>query len=798
MSEKINILLIEDNPGDVRLLEIYLRESYNDDFTLLNADYLSKGIQLLEKNKFDIIILDLALPDSTGLETFKNVYANAPEIPIIVLTGLADESVGVNAVKLGAQDFLMKGKLKSKSLKRSINYSIERYKLLNQLAEKTRILEEKTADLNAEKIKLSQAQKISQIGSWDFDIVTNELNWSDELYNIYGLDPQVAITNDKAFEMIHVADKEYVKNRIDEAVKTHNPFHYNYRIVRSDHVIRTLDARGEVMVDNQGNAIKMAGTLQDITDRLQGEELEKLAVAATQSNNSVIILNKDGFIEWVNEGFTKFTGYTLEDVLLKKIETGLLPKSEDYKLVVNKKKPISYESKNQTKDGKEYWVITTLTPVLDNVGEVDKILAIRSDITLRKKTEEKLVQTNVELIKAKEQLEESMHVKERFLANMSHEIRTPMNAIIGFVDLLLKTQLTSEQKQYIDAVKTSGENLIVIINDILDFSKIQSGKISFEKINFRLSRTMETIKELMLPKVVEKNIKLSLNIDKNIPDGLVGDPTRLNQVLLNLLSNAIKFTEKGEIKISVVLLSEKNDEVELKFSVQDTGIGISKENFTSIFEEFTQAANDTTRKYGGSGLGLSIVKQLVEMQGGKVIVESEVGVGSVFSFNLRFLKNSNTDLEKASSSAEEDNRILVKGLNVLLVEDNVLNQVLAKKVLNNWNWNVELAENGIMALEKLKKQNFDIVLMDIQLPEMDGYEATRQIRNTLPSPKNNIPIMAMTAHAMSGEEEKCRAVGMNGYISKPFDQKVLYSRIVSIINESQNHEKAKPVIEKIK
>jgi PAS domain S-box-containing protein len=798
MSEKINILLIEDNPGDVRLLEIYLRESYNDDFTLLNADYLSKGIQLLEKNKFDIIILDLALPDSSGLETFEKVYAHAPEIPIIVLTGLADESIGVNAVKLGAQDFLMKGKLKSKSLKRSINYSIERYKLLNQLAEKTRILEEKTADLNAEKIKLSQAQKISQIGSWDFDILTNELNWSDELYNIYGLDPQVAITDDKAFEMIHVADKEYVKNRVEEAIKTHNPFHYNYRIIRADHVIRTLDARGEVMADNQGNAIKMAGTLQDITDRLQVEELEKLAVAATQSNNSVIILNKDGFIEWVNEGFTKFTGYTLEDVLNKKIETGLLPKSEDYKLVVNKKQSISYESKNQTKDGREYWVITTLTPVLDNAGEVERILAIRSDITLRKKTEEKLVQTNIELTKAKEQLEESMHVKERFLANMSHEIRTPMNAIIGFVDLLLKTQLTSEQKQYIDAVKTSGENLIVIINDILDFSKIQSGKISFEKINFRLSRTMATIKELMLPKVVEKNIKLSLNVDKNIPDGLVGDPTRLNQVLLNLLSNAIKFTQKGEIKISVVLLSEKNDEVELKFSVQDTGIGISKKNFTSIFEEFTQAANDTTRKYGGSGLGLSIVKQLVEMQGGKVTVESEVGVGSVFSFNLRFLKNIGMDLEKKNPSSEEDNTILVKGLNVLLVEDNVLNQVLAKKVLNNWNWNVELAENGIIALEKLKKQNFDIVLMDIQLPEMDGYEATRQIRNTLPPPKNNIPIMAMTAHAMSGEEEKCREVGMNGYISKPFDQKVLYSRILSIINESRNREKAKPVIEKIK
>ncbi len=387
------------------------------------------------------------------------------------------------------------------------------------------------------------------------------------------------------------------------------------------------------------------------------------------------------------------------------------------------------------------------------------------------------------LKKAKNDAENLTKAEEKFLVNMSHEIRTPMNAIIGFTNLILKTPLSDEQKQYIDAVKTSGENLLVIINDILDFSKMQSGKISLEQINFRLSQAMSIVTEFMLPKSIEKSIKLSMSIEKNIPDHLIGDPTRLNQILLNLVSNAIKFTEKGEVKTTVSLLSDDNKIIDLKFSVKDTGIGIPKEKLTSIFEEFTQAADDTTRKYGGSGLGLAIVKQLVEMQGGEISVDSEVGARSTFSFNLKFKKNLHPD-KKEDSFHEEGNIPHVDGLNILLVEDNVLNQVLAKKVLSDWNWNVEVAENGLEAIEKLKKQNFDIVLMDIQLPEMDGYEATRRIRKDFSPPKCDIPIMAMTAHAMFSEEEKCRAAGMNGYISKPFDTKILYSRIIYILNAS--------------
>jgi PAS domain S-box-containing protein len=804
MEEKINVLLVEDNPGDARLIEIYLKESFENIFTLMTADYLSKGLELLRKHDFNIIILDLSLPDSDGLDTFKKIHNEASDTPIIVLTGLEDESMGINAMKLGAQDFLVKGRLKINSLKRSIKYSIERYRLLNELSEKTKKLEEQTQALNREKIRLAEAQKLAHIGNWEWNLETNIFSWSEELFRIYKLDPQEIVTYERLLALTHPADREYVKNMMDRSVSAKKPFNFYYRIIREDKTIRTLDAKGEVITDEDAKVVRVIGTVQDVSERVNEEEMEKLAVAATKSNNSVVIADKEGRIKWINEGFTKLTGYTLDEVLdthgeilRKGSDTGLSQQTNFYQSVIREKKPIIYESKNFAKDGREYWVITTLTPVLSKDGSVERILAIESDITLRKKIEEELIQANKvaeqslkeandavqELMKARKELEELMKVKEQFLANMSHEIRTPMNAIVGFTSLLLKTELTPEQRQYINAVKTSGENLLVIINDILDFSKIQSGKFVFEEIEFRLSQVFSTFTELMLPKSAEKNIQLLTKINKEIPDHLIGDPTRLNQIFLNLVGNAIKFTERGEVKVTVDLLEETEDTVNLHFEVKDTGIGIPENKLSSVFEGFTQASNETTRKYGGTGLGLTIVKQLIEMQGGNISVRSKVGEGSTFSFNIKFKKNSHPDTEKKVTNESQEPEFTEK-LSILLVEDNSLNQILAKKVLGDWNWDVDVAENGLVALEKVEKNKYDLVLMDIQMPEMDGYEATRRIRKSGDAAFSNIPIIAMTAHALAGEAEKCINVGMNDYISKPFDKKVLYTKILSVINKN--------------
>jgi PAS domain S-box-containing protein len=815
MQERINILLIEDNPADSELIRIFLKGSYSNKCVVTTANSLTKGIELLPATVYDVVIVDLSLPDSSGLDTFNSVYEKALHIPIIVLTGMEDESIGINAVKLGAQDFLLKGKIKGKELTRSINYSIERHKLLNELEEKAKELEVKSVALLSEKQKLSEAQKLAHIGSWEWELSTNKISWSDEFYHIHGIETrQDELTPEQLFACIHPADREEVKTIIDNTLKSHRPSTFYYRIIRRDNAVRTLHSRVELVLNEEGNPVKIVGTGQDVSERVQEEEMENLAVAATKSYNSVLITDMNGTVEWVNEGFTRLTGYTLDEVkgtnaeTLRRGEKAGSPESPNYfNEVTIKKAPITYESKNHTKGGKEHWTITTLTPVLDKDGAVKRILAIDSDITERKEAEFDLVRANriaehslrkgnralSELMEAKKQLEETMKVKEQFLANMSHEIRTPMNAIVGFTDLLLKAPLTAEQRQFIDAIKVSGENLLVIINDILDFSKMQAGKISLEHLEFSLSQILSVAIELMLQKSVEKSTNLFTKIDKSIPDRLIGDPTRLTQILLNLVGNAIKFTEKGEIKVEVELISEMNDNIKLKFSVVDTGIGIPEEKLATIFDAFTQATNDTTRKYGGTGLGLAIVKQLVEIQGGRISAKSKVGSGSTFSFTLNFKKNLNPKAIEPNNGAEPVVEEYTEPLNILLVEDNILNQVLAKKVLTDWHWAVEVAENGVVAIKKAREKDFDIILMDIQLPEMDGYEATRYIRNKFPQPKCNVPIMAMTAHAISSEEEKCANAGMNGYISKPFNQKTLYSKILSIVRHNGHHKLGTPI-----
>ena len=416
MEQKIKILLVEDNPGDARLLDVYLKETFNTSFALITTDSLTKGLNLLEERKFDIVILDLSLPDSTGLDTFKKVNSHSPETPVIVLTGYEDESIGINAMKLGAQDFLVKGDVNGKELTRSINYSIERFKLLNKLSERTE-------DLQKERLKLADAQKLAHIGSWEWNIDDDKIAWSDELFRIHVMDPKEGyVPISKVYEMIHPADKELVREAVKKSMKRLRPFSFYYRIVLPDKSIKTLHARGEVIVDDFGELTGMIGTDQDVTDRLHEEELEKLALAATQSCNSVVIADSKGNIEWVNEGFTKLTGYKLADVqnthgeILRRGEpTGLSAATGYYSTIIKEKKPISYESKNFTSEGDEYWVITTLTPVLSKDGEVEKIIAIDTDITFRKKMEEELVHANQvadhSLIKANKAFNQLMKAK---------------------------------------------------------------------------------------------------------------------------------------------------------------------------------------------------------------------------------------------------------------------------------------------------------------------------------------------------------------------------------------------------
>lgn len=399
------------------------------------------------------------------------------------------------------------------------------------------------------------------------------------------------------------------------------------------------------------------------------------------------------------------------------------------------------------------------------------------DINKREKLEQKL-------IIAQKKAEEAANIKQQFMANMSHEIRTPMNAIIGFNERLIKTKLDDTQKEYVTAVQSSGENLLAIINDILDFSKIEAGMVKIEEIQFNPHELLNSAGKMFTEQAKEKNISLHLDISQEIPQLIIGDPTRLTQILVNLIGNAIKFTNKGSISITALVSYTDETSVGLQFKVKDSGIGISEEQISEIFERFTQAKSDTSRIYGGTGLGLSIVKKLVELQSGKITVNSEKNKGSEFTFTIPYKKAEkqtadNTIKKGINLSSSFNNKI-----KVLVVEDNLMNQKLAGFMLKDWGLNFDICSNGKLAIEKIKENNvYDVILMDIQMPEMNGYDATKFIREEL---KLNIPIIAMTADALPGERDKCIDLGMTDYISKPIKEIDLHSIITKYINHNSN------------
>ena len=412
-------------------------------------------------------------------------------------------------------------------------------------------------------------------------------------------------------------------------------------------------------------------------------------------------------------------------------------------------------------------------------NEPFKILGTIQDVSDQKEIER-------ELIKAKELAEQSTRVKEQFLTNMSHEIRTPMNGIIGFAKILEGTNLDAEQRQSVNAIKRAGKNLMVVINDILDFSKIEAEKMIFEEVNFSLSKNIKGVMELFSPIAKEKNIKLIANIDSQINDFLVGDPTRLSQILINLVGNALKFTDKGYVELNVSQLKETKTETFLEFAIVDTGVGIPQDKISSIFESFNQASNETTRKFGGTGLGLTITRRLIELQGGSIKVESEVEKGSKFSFLIQFKKVKKGIVTTVKLKKEELSPDFLKDVNILLVEDNELNQLLAIKVFEKFDKTIDIADNGKIAIDKIEKNNYDIILMDIQMPEMDGIELTKYIRASV-GPKSNTPIIALTAHATVIEEKRCLDNGMNDYLSKPFDFNELLEKIhYNLMNTKKN------------
>lgn len=442
-------------------------------------------------------------------------------------------------------------------------------------------------------------------------------------------------------------------------------------------------------------------------------------------------------------------------------------------------------------DGKQTCVLFNGSVYKDAHDNVIGAVVVARDITEQKKAEKELIEAKAcaelatkiveeALIKAEDATRiavDSVKAKQQFLSNMSHEIRTPMNAIIGFTKVVLKTELTVKQKEYLEAIKISGDALIVLINDILDLAKVDSGKMSFEKVPFKMSKSIAAMMHLFDIKSQEKNVLLLKEYDENIREIVVGDPVRLHQIILNLVSNAVKFTIQGKIIVSVTLVQETAQEVVIEFAVSDTGIGIIESKIERIFENFQQASSGTSRIYGGTGLGLAIVKQLVEGQGGTLQVKSIINEGSIFSFRLPFQKT-NESIETVEEIISLETSF--QYISVLVVEDIALNQLLMRTLLDDFGFNCDIAANGKIAIEKLKLKHYDIILMDLQMPVMNGFETTEYIRKELNS---NVPIVALTADVTTVDLQKCKAVGMNDYVSKPIDERLLHSKIIGILKK---------------
>ncbi|MHA6279371.1 ATP-binding protein [Salinimicrobium sp. CAU 1759] len=501
---------------------------------------------------------------------------------------------------------------------------------------------------------------------------------------------------------------------------------------------------------------------------LKENEYQHLLESIKRSN-SVVEFTPDGHILSTNAIFRSFIGYTGEELSGMHHSQLVDPKggvkNDKFWQALENGEYKAGRFKRVRKNGEEVWMQATYNPVKSPNGNIDKIIKIAQDITIE-------IEAEKAMQKAKEAAESLNRQKDSFIANVSHEIRTPIHAVLGFTELLLEQESDPQKTGYLKSVKTAGDNLMFIINDILDLSKIEAGIIQMHAITFKLHQVVQNIFSILHLKAKQKQLKLTYSIASEVPEYLIGDSNRLSQVLLNLLGNALKFTYEGSVELRVEPDGDHGDAAMVKFSVTDSGMGIQENKLEKIFERFSQADDSISRKFGGTGLGLNISRQLVERQNGIISVESKVGKGSRFSFSIPYPAGK-APQEQTTDAAEKAQLVLTPG-KILLCEDNELNQRLIEAILKENKYTVDVAGNGKKGIELFLKNDYDLVLMDLQMPEQDGRETTKIIRQELQS---TVPIVALTANFLNIERERCLKDGMNDYLSKPFKKEELFEMI---------------------
>jgi len=638
-------------------------------------------------------------------------------------------------------------------------------------------------------------------GVWDWNVKTNQIFFSTRWKQMLGYNKGEIDNSFSEWEnRVHPEDLEQALVDVDSHLKHLTPFYENeHRMKCKDGTYKWIQARGKVVSWTEDEKpLRMIGTHTDISERKKTQDqLRKLALAVEQSPENIIITNLDAEIEYVNEAFIRDTGYSREQIIGQNPRILQSGKTPDYtykkmweELV--KGNPWKGEFYNKRQDGSEYIEFALIMPLHQPDGEVTHYVALKEDITEKKRLakeldshrhhlEELVAQRTEQLDLARQRAETANKAKSTFLANMSHEIRTPMNGIVGLTHLLLQADPMPEQMDRLIKIEYSASHLLEIINDVLDLSKIEAGKVTLEQSDFNLNMIFDNI--LSLFKVQADDKKLNLQVKLNsAPEWLRGDPTRLTQALINLVGNAIKYTEQGSIKLSVKKLEEQGDKVILRFEVEDTGIGIDPKKQSILFDAFEQADASTTRKYGGTGLGLAITRHIVQLMDGEIGVESKSDQGSIFWFTVKLSSGRGSQQVKTELKAKNIEDLCLSHFidsRILVVEDNAINLEVALGLLKNVKITVDSAENGQQAVDKVSANDYDLILMDMQMPIMDGLEATRLIR--LIPEKKNLPILAMTANIFEEDRLACMAAGMNDFVAKPIDPGNLYSMILKYL-----------------
>ena len=649
------------------------------------------------------------------------------------------------------------------------------------------ITERKNAEENLMKAskKLLAAQEFAHLGFWELDINSGEFLWSDERFQILGLNPQdYKPTFEDFLKLVHPDDITFVLNAVKEPLEE---CEFDIRIIRQDNSTIWIHEKIRYKCNASGEPVRIYGVAQDVTQRKLSEiklkESEEKFKELAENLAQVIWVRQDERLVYINPAYEKVWGRTCQSLYDNPDEFIEAIHPDDKERILQ-----AYLGENRTSkgmfdeqfkiirpDGTIRWVWDRSLPIYGENGRLTRCVGISADITEIKEYEDSLRH-------AKDLAETANKAKSMFLANMSHELRTPLNGILGMAQLL-GMSLEGESKEMADIINTCGNNLINIINDILDLSKIEAVKARLVQEEFDIDSLVSEVDNVIQTLADQKRLEYNSNVDKEIRGHLVGDSGRLKQVLLNLLGNAIKFTQRGNVELSVRKGLISKDNLQLVFSVKDTGIGIADDKIGQLFAAFMQVDDSYTKNFRGTGLGLAISKQLVSMMDGEICVESKLGVGSKFTFSATFKFKADI-IELIEVDKVDVPKVNSANTHVLLVEDDYISGMLIKRLCERKHINLKIATNGKQALEILEREDFEIIVMDIQMPIMDGYETTKIIRDM--EKGNNYrhtPIVATTAYALVGDREKCIEAGMDGYLEKPIDAEKFYSILAKHISK---------------